>query len=142
MTFDDLDHLSSDQMLELLTDLCFDLWASIHTADDGLPDYTLAREIIRKMTYGIAKFRNVAAFFTADFEYSSIEDTQEYAREIAGYLNEYGSRVPLPVYREFVDWITTTERLKRERERMARQSSASLIEEVEEYLEMHRTTHI
>ncbi|MCB0181403.1 MAG: hypothetical protein KDI62_24465 [Anaerolineae bacterium] len=142
MTFDDLDDLSSDQMLELLTDLCFDLWASIHATDDGLPDYPLARGIIRKMTYGIAKFRNVAAFFTADFEYSSIEDTQEYAREIASYLNEYGNRVPLPVYREFVDWITTTERLKRERERTARQSSTSLIEEVEEYLEMHRTTHI
>ncbi|MCB0212990.1 MAG: hypothetical protein KDJ52_26845 [Anaerolineae bacterium] len=141
MTYDELHNLSSEQMLDLLVSLSFDLWASIHAPEQGLPDYALAKDITRKMTYGIAKFRNVAAFFTADFEYSSIEETQDYAREIASYMTIYGDQTPLPVFREFADWVGTTERLKRERERLARRNPNSLIEDIEEYLETHRTAH-
>lgn len=141
MTYDDLHNLSSDQMLELLSGLAYELWSSVHAPKHGVPDYELARAITEKMTYGIIKFRNVAAFFTADFEYSGIEDTQAYAREIAGYLRVYGQQTPLPVVREFVDWVGTTERLKRERRRLAQQSPNSLIEEIETYLEMYRTAY-
>lgn len=141
MSYDDLENLSSDQMLELLTSLSYDLWVSIHAPDRGYPDYDTARDITRKMTYGIIKFRNVAAFFTADFEYSSIEDTQDYAKEIANYLKIYGDQTPLPVFREFADWVGTTERLKREQERLSRRSPNSLIQDVEEYLELHRTAY-
>ena len=141
MTYDDFHNLSSDQMLELLVSLSFDLWASIHAPERGVPDYALAKDITHKMTYGIAKFRNVAAFFTADFEYSSIEETQDYAREIASYMDIYGDQTPLPVFREFADWVGTTERLKRERERLARRNPNTLIEDIEEYLETHRTAY-
>jgi hypothetical protein len=138
MTVDEFEGLTSEEMLDLLANLTYDLWESINDPDNDVPNYDVAKVITRMMTYGILKYRNVAAYFTADFEHSSIEETQIYAREIASYIDEFGDRTPLPVYREFADWVDTTEQVKVERLRQANKSRTSLFEDIEDFLAAHK----
>ena len=138
MTVDEFEDLTSEEMLDLLSNLTYDLWESINDPDDDVRNYDVAKVITRMMTYGIVKYRNVAAYFTADFEHSSIEETQIYAQEIADYIDEFGDRTPLPVYREFADWVDTTEQVKVERLRRATKSRTSLFEDIEDFLSAHK----
>lgn len=104
------------------------------------------------IAYGITKYRNIAAYYSVDAE--NIEGNQEYAQEIRKYIEQqltarklierltltgaiegYELDFPLPVLREFYDWIEDTRYRKDDQDQESQ--GFSTVDSVEDYLDLN-----